>query len=111
MEDLREMCDIMSQYVELGFMQAVKAYEPTQDELRQSELKGWMKMNRVDARKMKAWIEQGLVRPYRKGEAQNSPLYYSKAEIKEAMANTGLAMAVVNRRLKLSGLIRETHKR
>lgn len=103
------MCNIMSQYVELGFMQAVKAYEPTQDELRQSELKDWLRMNRVDARKLKAWIEHGMVRPYRKGEGKNSPLYYSKAEIKEAMANTGLAQTMMERRRKIEDLIKRNN--
>ena len=70
---------------QIGFMDAVRAYEPEQDLVRASAVKSWLRMMRVDRKRFNAMVNEGMIRPRRKGTGKNSPLYYSKAEIKKAL--------------------------
>lgn len=89
--DLNELNAVIADFVQVGFMEAVKAYEPAQDLVRASEVKNWLRMMRIDAKKFNALCGKGIIRAVRKGTGRNSPLYYSKKEIKQAisMANIG----------------------
>lgn len=98
MSDFSEIYGIMSEYMQAGFMEAVKAYEPVQDEVRQTEVKAWLRFMRIDVKAFRNLVRQGVVTPRRKGEGRNSPLYYSKAEIKKALAAAKLyQFAVVHK--------------
>lgn len=83
---IQELGDIISRYTELGFMEAVKRYEPAQDLIRASDVKPWLEINRIDYKKFKAFLKRGDIKPIRKGTAANSPLFYSKAEISKCFA-------------------------
>lgn len=72
-------------------MEAVRAYEPTADWIRETEVKQWLKHMRVDYKKFKAMIEAGLINFKRKGTARNSPKYYSKKDIIQALATSEVA--------------------
>ena len=67
-------------------MTAVQAYEPCQDTIRLSEVKKWLKMMHVDYKKFKTLVDIGIIKARRIGTSKNSPLYYSKLEIKQALA-------------------------
>lgn len=81
-EDFTDM--IIGAY-QVGFMEAVRAYEPEQDLVRASAVKAWLKMMHIDAKKFDAMVNKGMVHPKRKGTGKNSPIYYSKADIKKAI--------------------------
>ena len=83
--ELTDLNAMIADFVQIGYMEAVKAYEPTRDMVRQSELKGWLKFMNVDKERFDRVVAAGLVRPIRKGKSANSPVYYSKEEIKHAL--------------------------
>lgn len=93
--DLNELNAVIADFVQVGFMEAVKAYEPAQDLVRASELDGWLRMMKIDEKKFKSLCRKGIIQAVRKGTGRNSPLYYSKKEIKQAlsMANIGWLLA------------------
>ena len=86
---------MMADFVQIGYMTAVKAYEPTSDELRLKDVGKWCKATFTDYGKLRKLIKAGAVKPHRSGECRNSPLYYSKAEIKQAIINAHLSQYIV----------------
>lgn len=64
---------------QVGFAEAVRMYEPVQDLIRAKDAKRWLRMMNASDKVLRE------VSPKRVGEAKNSPLYYSKAEIKKAL--------------------------
>lgn len=91
MADFNEIYSLLTDYAQVGFMEAVKAYEPTQDRIRKSEVLGWLKMMRIDIKKFHALVAERKIKPFRIGASKNSPLYYSKKEIKQAVASAKVA--------------------
>lgn len=85
MLDIVDIGSIISDFVRVGYNAAVKDYDPPQDRLRLSEVKKWLKFRRVDFKTFQNLEKKGLIHA-RKGEAVNSPLYYSKVEIQKALA-------------------------
>ena len=77
---------LLSDYVQIGYMGAVKAYEPAQDLIRQTEAEKWLKMTYADKGLFKKLVKNGTIKPWRHGTAKNSPLYYSKEEIKRVLS-------------------------
>lgn len=86
--------------VQIGYMAAVKAYEPTADELRVSELKKWCQATFTDYKKLQKLIKAGVVTPHRKGDAVNSPLLFSKADIKRAIITNRLSQYIADEEVK-----------
>ena len=81
----------MADAVQIGYMQAVKSYEPAADDIRSTEVRQWLKHMLVSWAQFLKLEKTGLIKPYRKGKAANSPLYYSKSEIKKALTTAKLA--------------------
>ena len=86
-----ELMSLMADAVQIGYMQAVKSYEPASDAIRSTEVKQWLKHMLVSWTQFVKLENAGLIKPYRKGKAANSPLYYSKSEIKQALTTAKLA--------------------
>lgn len=84
--NIEDIQAIMIDSYQVGYMEAVKAYEPAQDIIRLTEVKKWLKMMRIDMGRFKALVKNEIIKPIRKGESRNSPLYYSKKEIKQAFS-------------------------
>lgn len=84
--DIEEIQALMINCYQVGYMEAVKAYEPSQDFIRLSEVKKWLGMMKIDIKRFKLLVRMDIIKPIRKGEGKNSPLYYSKAEIKQAFS-------------------------
>jgi len=82
---VEEMMPLIEEAVQVGYMQAVKSYEPWQDEIRKTDVIGWLRFMKIDVKTFKRLVDKGIVKPFRKGVGNNSPLYYSKVEIKRAM--------------------------
>ena len=94
--EFNELNNLLSRYVQVGFMEAVRMYEPAQDMIRLTEVKAWLKMALVDYKTFKALVGKGAIRARKAGDAKNSPLYYSKKEIQQALASVGV-MRVINK--------------
>ena len=99
-EDFKTMIE---QAYQTGFMDAVRAYEPEQDLVRASAVKSWLRMMRVDRKRFNAMVNEGMIKPRRKGTGKNSPLYYSKAEIKKAMLTAKATMLNEKEQLSMYG--------
>lgn len=93
---VQELNRIIADFVQVGFMEAVKAYEPSQDLVRKSEVKKWLKMMLISDVDFKRLLASDLVKPKRIGEGRNSPLYYSKKDIKQALALIKVNNVIVN---------------
>nr|WP_302585209.1 hypothetical protein [Paraprevotella clara]DAV71971.1 MAG TPA: hypothetical protein [Caudoviricetes sp.] len=98
--DIQELNTVIADFVQVGYMQAVKAYEPPQDFVRVSEVKQWLKMMRIDIKRFNRLVSDGVIRATRKGTGRNSPLYYSKAEIKQALSMANIAGIVARETIK-----------
>lgn len=97
--DIIDIGGIVADFVRVGYNAAVKDYDPPQDKLRLSEVKKWLKFRKIDFKTFKELEKQGLIHA-RKGEAVNSPLYYSKKEIHEAFATMRLNRLIITNELK-----------
>ena len=62
--------------------------------IRLTEVKAWLKMVRVDYNTFKTLVDKGTIRARKAGDAKNSPLYYSKKEIQQALASLGVMRAI-----------------
>lgn len=82
---IAELGGIISDFVRVGYNSAIRDYEPAQDLLRKSEVKKWLKFRKIEYKQFQTLVEKGLIHA-RKGNSENSPLYYSKTEIQKALA-------------------------
>ena len=96
--DIIDIGGIIADFVRVGYNAAVKDYDPPQDKLRLSEAKKWLKFRKIDFKVFQELEKQGLIHA-RKGEAVNSPLYYSKKEIQEAFATMRLNRLIITNEL------------
>lgn len=71
---------------EVGYMEAMRAFEPARDEIRKAELKEWLELVRIDKRDFRKMEKAGLIKGRKLGYGKNSPFIYSKTEIKKALA-------------------------
>lgn len=102
---INELGTWMADFVQVGFMEAVRAYEPTSDELKLKEIKAWCKAALIDFDKLTKLIKAGMITAHRKGTAVNSPLYYSKAEIKKAVIQAKLSQYITDKMVRESRVI------
>lgn len=100
MIDAEELYGVIADYTQVGFMQAIKAYEPAQDRVRLSEVRKWLKINLVNEKRFDALCDKGLIKPFRIGTGKNSPLYYSKKDIKQAMATANVLRIIAKQELE-----------
>lgn len=96
--DIIDIGGIIADFVRVGYNAAVKDYDPPQDKLRLSEVKKWLKFRKIDFKTFQELEKQGLIHA-RKGEAINSPLYYSKVEIQKAFATMRLNRLMITNEL------------
>lgn len=96
---ISELGGIIADFVRVGYNAAVADYDPPQDNLRLSEVKKWLKFRKVDFKSFQELEKKGLINA-RKGDAINSPLYYSKKEIQEAFATMRLNRLIITNELK-----------
>ena len=82
---MTEVSTLIRESVQLGVMQAIKTYEPTKDKVRAKEIKSWLELNGVEYGIFKKLEALGFINGERLGDGKNSPIVYSKANIKEAL--------------------------
>ena len=95
---ISELGGIIADFVRVGYNAAVADYDPPQDNLRLSEVKKWIKFRKIEFKTFQELEKQGLIHA-RKGDAVNSPLYYSKKEIQEAFATMRLNRIIITNEL------------
>lgn len=98
--DIQELNSMVANFVQVGFMQAVKVYDPPQDRVRKSEVKRWLRMANLDYDRFVKLVAKDIIKPFRIGKGKNSPLYYSKKEIKQAFSVASVAEIIVNSPIK-----------
>lgn len=76
--------DLLDCSFEVGYHTAVRAYEPTGDFVRKSEITAWLRHNFIDEKMFRRLVRSGEIKEY-KGETPNSPTKYSIADIKKAI--------------------------
>lgn len=84
--DIQELNRMVADFVQVGFMQAVRVYDPPQDKIRKSEVKKWLRIANLDQRRFDRLVKAEIIKPFRMGEGKNSPFFYSKKEIKQAFS-------------------------
>lgn len=100
--NIEEIQSIMIDSYQVGYMEAVKAYEPAQDFIRLREVKKWLKMMKIDLKRFNSLVSKELIKPIRKGESKNSPLYYSKTEIKQALSLVNVSGMMAREKVRLT---------
>lgn len=100
--NIEDLQSIMIDSFQVGYMEAVKAYEPAQDLIRLSEVKKWLKMMKIDLKRFNTLVRKEVIKPIRKGESRNSPLYYSKKEIKQALSMANVSGMLAKEAIKLT---------
>lgn len=93
--DFNDFRRTIQDFIQVGYMQAIKTYEPTHDRVRQSEIKQWLKLNLIDGKTFNKMVKAGIIKPFRIGRSLNSPLYFSKEEIKKAIAMHRAHQAII----------------
>lgn len=98
--DIGELGGIIADFVRVGYNSAVADYDPPQDKIRLSEVKKWLKFRNVEFKTFTSLVDSGLIHARHSGSAQNSPLFYSKAEIQRALATMRMNRYFVNDKIK-----------
>ena len=88
---LHDIQTIIADSVQLGYMKAVKAFEPTADIIREKDLKVWCLANAIDIKTITKMITRGDIKKHRMGTCRNSPIGFSKTEIKELLTSVTIA--------------------
>lgn len=76
---------LMQESFQVGYMQAMKTFEPSSCDIRETEVNSWLSAIGVSRDAWNRLKKTGLVQAFRKGNSPNSPLYYSKLDIKKAL--------------------------
>ena len=97
--DIHELNRIIADFVQVGYMQAVKVYDPPQDKVRKSEVKKWLRIANLDQRKFDRLVKAEVIKPFRVGTGRNSPFFYSKKEIKQAFSMAAIGETINNSRI------------
>lgn len=93
---LDDIVSVVNKAVQIGYMQAVKAYEPTSDYIKKTELNAYLRLHTINKKNFDALVDNGYIVPRHKGKAQNSAIVYSKKEIQQALLSLKLGEISVN---------------
>ena len=96
---INELGGIIADFVRVGYNSAVADYDPPQDKLRLSEVKKWLHFRHIDIQAFHKLVDIGVIHAHKHGDAPNSPLYYSKAEIQKAFATMRVNRLFVNKKI------------
>lgn len=90
--DLEEMLTRVS-------VNAIARYEsimsPKNDRIKQSEAKRYIVSRGFKPCELKKWVDEGLIHAEKPNESQNGAVWYSRAEIENAIASIGTMQVVV----------------
>lgn len=89
-------CRAMSDCARIGFMQAIKAYEPEADYIKERDVKRWLCMLGIEKKKFDWMVGHDEIKKKRIGTSANSPWYYSKADIIQKMCIADIHASLIN---------------
>ena len=87
---LQDLMEIVSKAVDAGVQSYIKSTEPSQDRIKQSDAKHYIAKLGFQPVMLSKWADAHLLTPVKVGEAQNSAVWYSLAEIKSVIASIQL---------------------
>lgn len=80
------MKEIATDIFAAGMAQAVKMYEPIADWVKKDEITVWCVLNDINPKSVMALIKDGTIRGKHSGRGINTPVVYSKADIRKQIA-------------------------
>ncbi len=80
----KQIFEIAARYTQLGYMEAVRAYMPLEDYIKEKDVKRWFKVMNVPFSLFKSLTDSGEVECISKGKSPK--VYYSKVQIMEKIA-------------------------
>ena len=98
--NIEDLQSTMIDSYQVGYMEAIKSYEPSQDSIRLREVKKWLKMMKIDLKRFNILVQKDIIKPFRKGQGKNSPLYFSKTEIKQALSVANVSRILARDKVK-----------
>jgi len=93
--DFYELKRLLQEAAELGAAANDKMREPTNDLIKQREAYRWLKSLGKEPILLEKMVNGGLIKKKRMGPAINSPICYSKLEIRSVLSSEQL-MSVIN---------------
>ena len=97
--DIHDLNRMIADFVQVGYMQAVRVYNPPQDKVRKSEVKKWLRVANLYQRRFDRLVKAEIIKPFRVGTGRNSPFFYSKKEIKQAFSMAAIGETINNSRI------------
>lgn len=98
--NIEDLQSIMIDSYQVGYMEAIKSYEPSQDSIRLREVKKWLKMMKIDLKRFNILVQKILSNHFVKVKGKNSPLYFSKTEIKQALSVANVSRILARDKVK-----------
>ena len=80
----------VSTAVDAGVQAYIKSVEPSQDRIKQADAKRYIAKLGFQPVMLSKWADAHLLTPIKVGEAQNSAVWYSLAEIKNVITSIQL---------------------
>lgn len=68
-----------------GSLETARWLDPVSDRVREKDIPAWLNAKGIDRKVFNRLRKAGRIRPFKIGEAQNTPNFYSVAEIVSAM--------------------------
>ena len=87
---LENLLKFVTQAVYAGVQSYIKSTEPSQDRIKQSDAKRYIAKLGFQPVMLSKWADAHLLTPVKVGEAQNSAVWYSLAEIKNVITSIQL---------------------
>ena len=87
---LQALMQFVSTAVDAGVQAYIKSVEPSQDRIKQADAKRYIAKLGFQPVMLSKWADAHLLTPVKVGEAQNSAVWYSLAEIKNVITSIQL---------------------
>ena len=87
---LQDLMQFVSKAVDAGVQAYIKSVEPSQDRIKQADAKRYIAKLGFQPVMLSKWADAHLLTPVKVGEAQNSAVWYSLAEIKNVITSIQL---------------------
>lgn len=83
---LQDLLQFVSTAVDAGVQSYIRSVEPGLDRIKQSEAKRYVSRAGFQPAVLSKWVDARLLTPVKSGDAQNSAVWYSLADIKRVIS-------------------------
>lgn len=80
----------VAQAIDAGIERYRRSLDPTADRIKQSEARRYLASQGLPPSMLQKWVQARLVKPVKTGATKNSAVWYSLADLKQAMATVTL---------------------